>query len=254
MEGFWANGLLTRSSLLVVGLLNLHSMVERAWYQVARLTRPARLRCRPAIAARTTRWHRHYASASAGITEPKLERSRSPLKGVERRDYEDALAHALENGTGDARSAEHGEVVETSLTAARNVRLAHLPSLLKHMTDEATLRLEESLPSAGPSSQPEPSVPSRKGKERAKELPRLLKGNDKPKVVDVASPEAQPAAPEPPKAEGMYIHMHADVQSPAFDETLWESSFSPSTCTRRYFPDHGCRKPRENFWISQSDI
>lgn len=86
-------------------------MAERAWYQVARLTRPARLRCRPCISVA----HRQFGStANPGDLkrDSKPQLSFSPLKGVERRDYEDALELAQKNGTEDARSPQHGKSSE----------------------------------------------------------------------------------------------------------------------------------------------
>lgn len=85
-------------------------MAERALYHVAGLTRPARLRCRPAL--RSSKWHRTLTTTAARGNiqrkSDKIDLSYAPLKGVERRDYEDALELARRNGTLDSRSPEHG--------------------------------------------------------------------------------------------------------------------------------------------------
>lgn len=191
--------------------------MSRALVEVSRLTRPARLRCRPSLGTLPSIAPSSAHSRSRGLTTTSVRREelaekslppasaarRTTVRGsAERRDYEASLQLSRELDALDA--ATHGKLPRAHATpahtlAADAMRKSKLPSLLKVMTSDlkpftsgsgtdAAVNSE-----AGPSKQPftvHAPPPSRKGKERAVD------------VSEDTAVEAKPKTKRKPKAKG----------------------------------------------------
>ncbi|WWD10448.1 hypothetical protein V865_008584 [Kwoniella europaea PYCC6329] len=124
---------------------------------VARLTRPSQIRCRPNLFP-----YVRSISRSSRIQDPEDELALSDYGGRERPDYNDFL---------EAQEMQKRKKLEAE--TAKPFRNSNLPSLLNRKSfgprprESTTTGIEASSSKLLESDRPKPSIPSRKGKEKA---------------------------------------------------------------------------------------